>query len=953
MLYLKNNKFKNNIFSLFFLAILLVLFFAVINFSYAYDMGDDESLTDGINNALNNTDTGVLDLKERKTYEAENIQIGSNKNVTIRGSGNGSVIDGLDVNRLFYLNNGSSLYLYNIVLTGGKLTNDNGNFIYNNGGYLYLENCTLSNGVGPYSTSLQGGIYATNESRTIIESCIFENLDGYMGVAIANYGILSINNSVFKNNKVRYGLIRNSGQMNLTNSEFINTDGNTYSGGYGSDVWLRENSNSYLTNITFLNSKPNHGVVNCYTDFVGRLIIDNCSFIGSSSWGKSTGVHIQGGNVSINNTLFDSNFENGATSGGAISVEKSPIMVSVNNCNFTNNTSKDGSGIYSWTDNQCIIFINNCIFNGNIVNSASYGGGALSMGGKSKYYITNSTFKNNRGIYGGAIYVAQKDIIAILINCNIINNSATQQGSAIYQRDGNLTVLYSIFMNNTNNETTKSIYKYYSSNSYMNLDYNYWGSNGLSIDDIDGMMMGREDHILVNYYISNIKLELLSNDGLYVDDVLRLKYNFSISDENGTVDIDNVGSLNDFIANIKVGNQNIGINNLTGEIGVPISEINNIYSLLFGGYEVDNVEYTALAKTGNIILDNISGIIGDNVTINATLKDHNGNPLINKKIDFYLNGVLIGSSYTNSTGIASINYLLTELGILNLTVKYEGDDYITSERLINLTVSEIPDTEPPIVSVNKLNGTYFNNVQIVFNINEDGDIYYTLDGSNPTNMSRKYMGPIILNSSATIKYIAYDLAGNPSQIYTNKYTLLNNTILTKPSVKAGTYKSDIKVSIPSISGTTIYYKLGNSPYKKYISPVTIKSSSTLSYYYQDANGVKSKVSSVKYTIDKTAPKVLDKNNKYYKKVKAKKQILKVRFSENIKITSKNLKKILVKNSKGKKISVKFAVKNNYLYVKVPKIAKKTKYFIKIPKSIVQDNIGNMLKFSTVLRFVSV
>jgi hypothetical protein len=495
---------------------------------------------------------------------------------------------------------------------------------------------------------------------------------------------------------------------------------------------------------------------------------------------------------------------------------------------------------------------------------------------------------------------------------------------------------------------------------------------------------------LVNYYIYNINIGLLSNDGLYIDDVLRLRYNFSISDENGTVDTDNVdiGFLNDFIANIKVGNQNIEINNLTGEIDIPISEISNIYSLLFGAYEVDNVEYTALAKVGNIILDNISGIIGDNVTINATLRDHNGNPLINKSIDFYLNDVLIGSSYTNQNGIASINYLLTEIGILNLRVNYQGDDYITSDKIVSLTVSEIPDTdpsipdtelpipdtdpsipdtelpipdtelpiidnEPPIVSINKHSGTYFNKVQIVLNINENGSIYYTLDGSNPTNMSRKYTGPIILNSSATIKYIAYDLAGNPSQIYTNKYTILKSTISTQASVKAGTYKSNIKVSIPIISGTTIYYKIGNSAYKKYTNPITIKSSSTLSYYYYDTNGVKSKVNSFKYTIDKTAPKVLDKNSKYFKKVKAKKQILKVRFSENIKISSKNLKKIIVKNSKGKKINVNFYVKNNYLYVIVPKIAKKTKYFIKIPKSIVKDKIGNILKYNVVLRFISV
>jgi hypothetical protein len=63
--------------------------------------------------------------------------------------------------------------------------------------------------------------------------------------------------------------------------------------------------------------------------------------------------------------------------------------------------------------------------------------------------------------------------------------------------------------------------------------------------------------------------------------------------------------------------------------------------------------------------------------------------------------------------------------------------------------------------------------------------------------------------------------------------------------------------------------------------------------------------------------------------------------------------LVVKNSKGKKITVKFAVKNNYLHMKVPKITKKTKYFLTIPKNIVSDKVGNLLKSKVTLRYVSV
>lgn len=56
-------------------------------------------------------------------------------------------------------------------------------------------------------------------------------------------------------------------------------------------------------------------------------------------------------------------------------------------------------------------------------------------------------------------------------------------------------------------------------------------------------------------------------------------------------------------------------------------------------------------------------------------------------------------------------------------------------------------------------------------MNENGTIYYTLNGKTPTTMSTKYTGPITIKSTSTLKFLAVDMAGNKSPVYTKTYTI--------------------------------------------------------------------------------------------------------------------------------------------------------------------------------------
>jgi PKD repeat protein len=73
------------------------------------------------------------------------------------------------------------------------------------------------------------------------------------------------------------------------------------------------------------------------------------------------------------------------------------------------------------------------------------------------------------------------------------------------------------------------------------------------------------------------------------------------------------------------------------------------------------------------------------------------------------------------------------------------------------------------VSANNPGGNYYSPQNVVLAASETSDIYYTLDGSDPTKSSAKYSNPINIGTSRTLKFTAWDSAGNQSQIHTEKY----------------------------------------------------------------------------------------------------------------------------------------------------------------------------------------
>lgn len=89
------------------------------------------------------------------------------------------------------------------------------------------------------------------------------------------------------------------------------------------------------------------------------------------------------------------------------------------------------------------------------------------------------------------------------------------------------------------------------------------------------------------------------------------------------------------------------------------------------------------------------------------------------------------------------------------------------------TAEYIIDTEPPAAPEFSLSDrtAYYDAIEVELTSDEDADIYYTLDGSEPSASDNLYTATIELDDDASVKALCIDTAGNPSEISTGEYII--------------------------------------------------------------------------------------------------------------------------------------------------------------------------------------
>lgn len=146
-------------------------------------------------------------------------------------------------------------------------------------------------------------------------------------------------------------------------------------------------------------------------------------------------------------------------------------------------------------------------------------------------------------------------------------------------------------------------------------------------------------------------------------------------------------------------------------------------------------------------------------------------------------------------------------------------------------------------------GEYNKPLEISLSVSSDIPVYYTIDGSDATEDSKKYTKPIKLEKEGTyiLKAISVDKNGKVSKQLDAKYKL-NFTVVNVPVINldSGKYETQKKISVTADPGCKIYYtKDGSTPDDKsseYTEEIKMaKGNNVYSFVAINDDGVKSKV----------------------------------------------------------------------------------------------------------------
>ena len=612
----------------------------------------------------------------------------------------------------------------------------NGGAIWTNGTFN-ITNCEIQN-----NTAGTGGTGYGNED--------YNEFDGEngRGGGIYNSATLTISNSKIHDNSAENGGgIYNTGNTNITNTPFTNNTAqyrtfNYYKqlldlyGSEGGAIW----NNGILTmmNITFSNNTAVYGGAIYYTGN-GTYSVTNCSFINNNAtavdnYGKPIQVvtySIPGGwkafvsatikNISKTVLLLKLNPKQGIVSivgdivsavkmvdsdsntveatGGAIYMIKS-VNLTVNNCNFINNTASLGGGICNFGNGT--LTITNNQFTGN----AAGVGGAIYSNDLGPLNVTNNIFIGNCADGGGAIgYTGSQSSQWGTLNVkeNIFSKNDASLGGAVYDNFQGNTHIYMNFnlIYGTGN------YDIYDEVGKADVKFNWWGSN-FGPDTYNAYGLIDTSHWMVltinspNVYIgdnSNITFDMLhDNTGFIPNPVYGVVPDgipISLTVSSGTITPSTVTLINGIANTTYMANGN------SGPVNINATVDNNDHYLItstFSVLQIPTITY----------LNPASNFAGQNITLVAKVTDNKGRLINGGNVIFNI-GIAQIDPVSVVNGYAEY-YLHIPEGtqplLYTINANYIGTNkYASSQATANLIVAKASIGSTGITVYRPINGT--------------------------------------------------------------------------------------------------------------------------------------------------------------------------------------------------------------------------------------------------------
>ncbi len=186
------------------------------------------------------------------------------------------------------------------------------------------------------------------------------------------------------------------------------------------------------------------------------------------------------------------------------------------------------------------------------------------------------------------------------------------------------------------------------------------------------------------------------------------------------------------------------------------------------------------------------------------------------------------------------------------------------------------DTIAPVTTASPAGGVYHSNLKVTLTCSDVwcDTVYYAIDGTTSTcgnywigQDGQKFCllstpSDITITTTTTLKYFAFDMAGNKEAVKSQIYTIVTSGPVTTATPAGGTYNASQTVTLTCSGGTgpacdKIYFTTdGTTPTtlsSVYSAPISVSSNATLKYFATDLAGNSETTKSQTYTFDTTLP----------------------------------------------------------------------------------------------------
>lgn len=359
-------------------------------------------------------------------YAETGTQVYVINNSLILGDAAGTTVRATDGGGIYF--EGDSLYIANSRIQGNRVSNDGGGIYTSADAYIYDSK------IDSNRADQGGGIRIQSGAIVILERDTIQiNTADFQGAGISlNSSTLTIDSCrVYLNDAANNGGgLHASGTAIATiqNHTRIRSDGSTIVADDGGGVYFNGTSLTIDSSWIYSLNVGSNGA-GLYVSGTTDVILRNASLISDNDAGNN------GGGIY-------------ATLGASFTIQDS---TQIGENGFPNNALSRGGGVY-WNSTDTLQVTDSYIHFNNAQNTAVAGGGVYTRAGYIN--LTKSFVQNNGSIGvggdGAGLCVDNAAATIDIIQTNISNNTANDDGSAIFHADGDVTLINSLVYSNSN-----------------------------------------------------------------------------------------------------------------------------------------------------------------------------------------------------------------------------------------------------------------------------------------------------------------------------------------------------------------------------------------------------------------------------------------------------------------------------------------------------------------------